>query len=73
MLVTPLRTLAWLSDWFDRHDHRSDWWTSSASIPRLLSSVPRLLHNGLVPSYALMMWTGVVLCMLFALRMCCRE
>jgi len=67
VLVTPLATLAWLSDWFDRHviDPLVD---IVGMIPRLASSVPRVFHNGLVPSYALVMWLGAVVCMLFALR-----
>jgi NADH-quinone oxidoreductase subunit L len=65
--VTPLTTLAWFSDWFDRWviDPLVD---AVALVPRLVSSVPRVFHNGLVPGYALLMWTGVLLCMLFALR-----
>jgi NADH-quinone oxidoreductase subunit L len=67
VFVTPLTTLAWLSDWFDRRviDPLVD---IVGLVPRLVSSVPRVLHNGLVPGYALLMWTGVLLCMLFALR-----
>jgi NADH-quinone oxidoreductase subunit L len=67
MFVTPLTTLAWLSDWFDRRviDPLVD---IVGLVPRLVSSVPRVLHNGLVSGYALLMWTGVLLCMLFALR-----
>jgi NADH:ubiquinone oxidoreductase subunit 5 (subunit L)/multisubunit Na+/H+ antiporter MnhA subunit len=68
IFVNPLRTLAWLSDWFDRHviDPLVD---IVGMIPRLISSVPRVFHNGLVPSYALVMWLGAVVCMLFALRL----
>jgi NADH-quinone oxidoreductase subunit L len=68
VVVTPLRTLAWLSDWFDR-------WVIDplvdivGMVPRLFSSVPRVFHNGLVPSYALVMWIGALVCMLFALRL----
>ena len=67
LFVTPLTTLAWLSDWFDRRviDPLVD---VVGLVPRLVSSVPRVLHNGLVPSYALVMWTALLLCMLFALR-----
>jgi NADH:ubiquinone oxidoreductase subunit 5 (subunit L)/multisubunit Na+/H+ antiporter MnhA subunit len=67
VFVTPLTTLAWLSDWFDRHviDSLVD---IVGLVPRLVSSVPRVLHNGLVPGYALLMWVGVLLCMLVALR-----
>jgi NADH-quinone oxidoreductase subunit L len=68
VLVTPLRTLAWLSDWFDRWiiDPLVD---AVGLIPRLLSSVPRIFHNGLVPSYALVMWIGAVVCIVFALKL----
>jgi NADH-quinone oxidoreductase subunit L len=68
VLVAPLRSLAWLSGWIDR------WLIDPlvdvvGMIPRLLSSVPRVFHNGLVPSYALVMWIGAVICMMFALRL----
>jgi NADH-quinone oxidoreductase subunit L len=68
VLVTPLKSLAWLSDWFDRWiiDPLVD---IVGMIPRLLSSVPRIFHNGLVPSYALVMWIGALVCLLFALRL----
>jgi NADH-quinone oxidoreductase subunit L len=66
VLVAPLRGLAWLSDWFDRWiiDPAVD---GLAMIPRGLSRVPLRLHNGLVPSYALVMWSGIIVCMLVAL------
>ena len=35
---------------------------------RRLSAAPRLLHEGMVPSYALMMWVGVLFCLLAATR-----
>jgi NADH-quinone oxidoreductase subunit L len=68
LLVMPLRGLAWLSSWIDRWviDPMVD---VVGMIPRLLSSVPRVFHNGLVPSYALVMWIGALVCMLFALRL----
>jgi len=67
VLVAPLKTVAWISYWFDRTiiDPTVDM---VGRIPQGLSSVPRTLHNGLVPSYALVMWTGLILCVLFALR-----
>jgi hypothetical protein len=67
VFVTPLKMLAWLSDRFDRYvvDPLVD---IVGMAPRLLSGIPRVLHNGLVPNYALVMWVGAVLCMLFALR-----
>jgi NADH-quinone oxidoreductase subunit L len=66
IFVTPLRTLAALSYWFDRTiiDPTVDL---VGRIPQSLSLIPRTLHNGLVPSYALVMWTGLILCVLFAL------
>jgi NADH-quinone oxidoreductase subunit L len=66
-LITPLRTLAAISYWFDRTiiDPTVDM---VGRIPQGLSTMPRTLHNGLVPSYALVMWTGLILCVLFALR-----
>ncbi len=66
VLVTPLETLAWITDWFDRTiiDPTVD---AVGKIPQGMSMVPRALHNGLVPSYALVMWTGLILCVLFAL------
>ncbi|MEX0614098.1 MAG: NADH-quinone oxidoreductase subunit L, partial [Pirellulales bacterium] len=68
MVVAPLRGLAWLADWFDRRviDPIVD---GVGWIPRLVSGVPHVLHNGLVPAYALVMWTGLIVCMLFALRL----
>jgi NADH-quinone oxidoreductase subunit L len=66
VLVTPLRTLSAISYWFDRTviDPTVDL---VGRIPQGISALPRLVHGGLVPSYALMMWTGLVLCVLFAL------
>jgi NADH-quinone oxidoreductase subunit L len=68
VFVTPLKSLAWLSDRFDRYvvDPLVD---IVGLIPRLFSGIPRILHNGLVPNYALVMWVGAVVCMLFALRL----
>jgi NADH-quinone oxidoreductase subunit L len=67
LLVAPLRLLAWLSSWFDRRviDPLVD---IVGLVPRFLSGVPRVFHHGQVPTYALVMWIGVVLCTLFALR-----
>jgi NADH-quinone oxidoreductase subunit L len=66
VLVTPMRTLASVSYWFDRTiiDPTVDL---IGRIPQGVSLAPRTIHNGLVPSYALVMWTGLVLCVLFAL------
>jgi NADH-quinone oxidoreductase subunit L len=65
-LVGPLRALAWLSYWFDRRviDPLVD---IVGMVPRLVSRVPLVFHNGLVPSYALVMWTGLIICVLFAI------
>ena len=38
-------------------------------MPQALSGVPLWMHNGLVPSYAMIMWLGVLACVLFAMRM----
>jgi NADH-quinone oxidoreductase subunit L len=66
ILITPLRWLAWLADAVDRLiiDRLVD---AIGGLPRRLSSVPLLLHNGLISSYALVMWTGVVVCIVIAL------
>jgi NADH-quinone oxidoreductase subunit L len=68
VFVTPLRLLAETFYWFDRTmiDPTVDL---VGRIPQGLSAAPRVLHNGLVPSYALVMWTGLILCVLFALRL----
>ncbi len=66
ILVTPLRTIAAISYWFDRTiiDPTVDL---VGRIPRGISILPSFMHNGLVSSYALVMWTGLVLFVLFAL------
>jgi NADH-quinone oxidoreductase subunit L len=68
MIVAPLRGLAWFSAWFDRTiiDPLVD---GIAMVPRLLSWIPLWIHNGLVPSYALIMWLGVLIYLLFAMRL----
>jgi NADH-quinone oxidoreductase subunit L len=68
VIVAPTRGLAWFSDWVDRTiiDPAVD---AVASIPRGLSRIPRFVHNGLVPSYALVMWAGLIVCLWFALHM----
>jgi NADH-quinone oxidoreductase subunit L len=67
LVVAPLRGLAWLCFWFDRRviDPTVDM---VGMLPRLVSSVPLVFHNGLVPAYALVMWTGLIVCMLLALQ-----
>jgi NADH-quinone oxidoreductase subunit L len=66
VFVTPLKTLSIVSYWLDRTiiDPAVDL---IGRVPQGLSMLPRAVHNGLVPSYALVMWTGLVLCVLFAL------
>jgi NADH-quinone oxidoreductase subunit L len=66
VFITPLKSLAWLSDWADRRiiDPTVD---ALGTIPHRVSRAPRSIHNGLVPSYALVMWTGLIMCLLFAL------
>jgi NADH-quinone oxidoreductase subunit L len=67
LFVGPLRLLAWVAAWFDRRviDPLVD---VVGLVPRFLSGVPRVFHHGLVPTYALVMWIGVVVCAVFALR-----
>jgi NADH-quinone oxidoreductase subunit L len=68
LIVWPLRGVAGLSNWFDQNviDPIVD---GLALVPRMLSGVPLWMHNGLVPSYALIMWIGLIGCVLFAMRM----
>jgi NADH-quinone oxidoreductase subunit L len=67
ILVAPLRGLAWFSSWFDRGiiDSIVD---GVARVPRLLGAVPMLFHSGRLPSYALVMWAGLIVCLFFAMR-----
>jgi NADH-quinone oxidoreductase subunit L len=59
VLVRPLQFVAKLSAQFDLGviDQIVD---DIGRLPRLVSAGPRLLHNGLVSSYAIVMWTGAV-------------
>jgi NADH-quinone oxidoreductase subunit L len=68
IIVAPLRALAWLSSWFDRSviDSIVD---GIALVPRLFSSVPLIFQNGRLPSYALVMWIGLLVCLVFAMRL----
>ncbi len=68
IIVTPLRSLANLSSWIDANiiDPIVDGF---ALVPRVLSGVPLWMHNGLVPSYAVIMWLGLLACVIFAMRM----
>jgi NADH-quinone oxidoreductase subunit L len=67
-LVAPLRWLAYGCVWFDNNviDRTVDL---VGSVPRLLSAAPRRLQEGVVPSYALMMWVGLLACLLAATAM----
>lgn len=66
-VVLPLRGLAKLSFALDQLlvDPIVDLF---GAIPRWLSSIPRVLHNGLVSSYAIVMFTGLLVIVLFALQ-----
>jgi NADH-quinone oxidoreductase subunit L len=66
ILVMPLRGLARLCQLVDVHiiDRVVD---GVAAIPRLLSAAPRLLQNGFVSNYALIMWTGLLACVSYLL------
>jgi NADH-quinone oxidoreductase subunit L len=68
LIVAPLRGLAGLSNWFDQNiiDPIVDGF---AVVARAFSGVPLWMHNGLVPSYALIMWLGLLGCAMFAMRM----
>ncbi len=68
IIVAPLRALAWLSSWFDRSviDSIVD---GLALVPRLFSSVPLIFQNGRLPSYAMVMWIGLLVCLAFAMRL----
>jgi NADH-quinone oxidoreductase subunit L len=67
LIVAPMRGMAGLSNWIDQNiiDPIVDGF---ALVPRALSGVPLWMHNGLVPSYALIMWIGLLACVLFAMR-----
>jgi NADH-quinone oxidoreductase subunit L len=68
VLVGPLRGLAWFSSWFDRFviDSVVD---GVALVPRGISWFTMWLQNGRLPGYALVMWLGVLVCVLFAKRL----
>ena len=67
VLVAPLWALAKLSALFDNKvvDKLVDL---AGATPRWISAAPRLLQEGVVSSYALMMWVGVLFCLLLATR-----
>ncbi len=62
-IVAPLRWLSLAAAWFDDNviDRTVDL---VGAVPRWISAAPRYLHEGVVPSYALMMWSGLLLCLL---------
>jgi NADH-quinone oxidoreductase subunit L len=68
VLVGPLRQLAHACVWFDNNviDRTVDL---VGAIPRWISTVPRHIQQGIVPSYALMMWAGLLVCVLAATAM----
>jgi NADH-quinone oxidoreductase subunit L len=63
VLVAPFRWLSHAAVWLDDNvvDRAVDL---VGAVPRWLSAAPRHLHEGVVPSYALMMWAGLLLCLL---------
>jgi NADH-quinone oxidoreductase subunit L len=65
VVVAPLRGLSLAAAWADQHlvDRTVDL---VGAIPRWIGAAPRLLHEGVIPSYALMMWTGLLFCLLAA-------
>ncbi|MEX2169958.1 MAG: NADH-quinone oxidoreductase subunit L [Pirellulales bacterium] len=67
LIVAPLRFAAWLASFADR---LLDWLVDFiGKIPKALSAVPSPLHNGLVSSYAIVMWAGVAVCVAIALKL----
>ncbi len=68
LVVLPLLGIAKLATWFDRHviDCVVD---SVGGIPKALSDLPRRLHDGVVSSYAGVMWVGLVTAVILVLAM----
>jgi NADH-quinone oxidoreductase subunit L len=68
ILVAPLRVLSWFASWFDRSiiDSIVD---GMAIVPRMLSWFLVWFQNGRLPAYALMMWLGLVACVLYAVKL----
>jgi NADH-quinone oxidoreductase subunit L len=67
ILVAPLRFAAWLAS-------VADWLLDRCvdlvgKIPKTISAVPLPLHNGLLASYAAVMWVGVAVCVAIALKL----
>ncbi len=67
LLVFPLKGIAYASELFDKYvvDRLVD---GVGAIPRIISSAPQRMHNGLVQSYAFVMWIGVLVCVLFVIQ-----
>lgn len=59
IVVQPLRGLSWFATNLDIGviDRIVD---GAGQIPRMVSGVPRRLHNGLIPLYGMAIWVGVV-------------
>ncbi len=58
--------MAWFASWFDRGviDSILDGVTL---VPRLFGWILMWFQSGRLPSYALMMWMGLLVCVLFAM------
>ncbi len=67
LIVLPLRGIAKLSFAIDQLviDPLVDL---CGAIPRWFSSIPKVMHNGLVSSYAYIMFAGLIVIVLFALQ-----
>ncbi|WP_437226486.1 NADH-quinone oxidoreductase subunit L [Planctomicrobium sp. SH661] len=68
ILVWPLKMLAKLCTLFDRYVI-DGLIAFVAMIPRAVSVVPRGLHNGVIPTYALCMFGGVIVCVVLMLNL----
>ncbi len=66
VIVKPLVALSQLAAWADKRviDRAVDL---VGAVPRWIGAAPRLLQEGVIPSYALMMWTGLLFCLLAAM------
>ena len=67
ILVAPLRGLAWFRQLVRSQRYRFDcrWLGDGAAHVQLVSM---MFQSGRMPSYALMMWFGLLVCVLFAMR-----
>ncbi len=66
VIVFPLRKLALVAAVFDI-GVIAQIVTCVGHLPRLFGAIPRILQNGLVPSYALVMFVGVIAGLLYAM------